>query len=190
MSSPADAVAAASAVAGDSDVDVFSADIGEQLLNAGLIDELYLHISLDLTAANTCGARTTGSLLWVQDRETKRTGVGGGMIDGVGDIGQGEFAEVEFVELDESGANCDHPGWCCCGVHRLAMDGDVVAHGATPVTLTVCLRWVVLWVCGMSKLLQYGGVIGRGGWSVRCAVGALAAAGALDGEDDVLVVGV
>ena len=49
---------------------------------------------------------------------------------------------------------------------------------------------VLVWVCGVGKLSQYGGVVGWGGWSVRGAVGALASAGALNGEEDVLVVGV
>ena len=43
-------------------------------------------------------------------------------------------------------------------------------------------------MCGVGKLLQYGGVVGWGGCSVGGAVGALTAADALDGEDDVLIV--
>jgi dihydrofolate reductase len=44
VSSPTEALTAASAVAGDNDIDIFSADIGTQLLDAGLVDELYLHV--------------------------------------------------------------------------------------------------------------------------------------------------
>lgn len=42
--SPADAVTTARALAGDKDVDVFSADIGGQLLRAGLVDEIRIHL--------------------------------------------------------------------------------------------------------------------------------------------------
>lgn len=41
---PEDALAQALTVAGDKDVDVFSADIGGQLLTAGLVDEVHLHV--------------------------------------------------------------------------------------------------------------------------------------------------
>ncbi len=53
VSSPADALAAASAVAGEADVDIFSADVGTQLLAAGLVDELYLHVVPILLADGT-----------------------------------------------------------------------------------------------------------------------------------------
>ena len=42
--SPEDAVATATAIAGDKDVDVFSASIGGQLLRAGLVDEVGVHL--------------------------------------------------------------------------------------------------------------------------------------------------
>lgn len=44
VSSPEAAVAAAKALAGDKDVDVFSASIGGQLLRAGLVDEVRVHL--------------------------------------------------------------------------------------------------------------------------------------------------
>jgi len=42
--SPVEAVATAKAMAGDKDVDVFSASIGGQLLRAGLVDEVRIHL--------------------------------------------------------------------------------------------------------------------------------------------------
>jgi dihydrofolate reductase len=44
VSSPEEAVATATAIAGDQHVDVFSAGIGGQLLRAGLIDEVRIHL--------------------------------------------------------------------------------------------------------------------------------------------------
>jgi dihydrofolate reductase len=44
VSSPEKAVATATAIAGDQDVDVFSANIGGQLLRVGLIDEVRIHL--------------------------------------------------------------------------------------------------------------------------------------------------
>ena len=41
---PLEAVAQAGAVAGDRDVDVFSPSIGQQLLRAGRVDEIRLHL--------------------------------------------------------------------------------------------------------------------------------------------------
>jgi dihydrofolate reductase len=53
VSSPEEALAQARAVAGDKDVDVFSADIGSQLLAAGHIDEVYLHVVPVLLGSGT-----------------------------------------------------------------------------------------------------------------------------------------
>jgi dihydrofolate reductase len=50
---PEDAVAAAAAIAGDKDVDVFSASIGQQLLRAGCIDEIHVHLVPVLFGAGT-----------------------------------------------------------------------------------------------------------------------------------------
>jgi dihydrofolate reductase len=44
VSSPEEALAIATAIAGDQDIDVFSASIGGQLLRAGLIDEVRIHL--------------------------------------------------------------------------------------------------------------------------------------------------
>jgi dihydrofolate reductase len=51
--SPQDAVAVAKTVASDKDVDVFSASIGAQLLRAGLIDEVRIHLVPVLLGAGT-----------------------------------------------------------------------------------------------------------------------------------------
>src|SRR5262249_10376068 len=50
---PEDAVAAATAMAGDKDVDVFSASVGGQLLRAGLIDEVRIHLVPVLLGSGT-----------------------------------------------------------------------------------------------------------------------------------------
>ena len=44
VNSPIEALELASAAAGDRDVDVFSASIGQQLLRAGRIDEIRVHL--------------------------------------------------------------------------------------------------------------------------------------------------
>src|SRR5262245_34942227 len=51
--SPQDAVAVAKTLAGNKDVDVFSASIGAQLLRAGLIDEVRIHLVPVLLGAGT-----------------------------------------------------------------------------------------------------------------------------------------
>lgn len=43
-SSPEEALDAALAAAGDKDVDIFSAGIGQQLLAAGRVDEIHIHL--------------------------------------------------------------------------------------------------------------------------------------------------
>jgi dihydrofolate reductase len=48
-----DALAAARELAGEKDIDVFSADIGTQLLRAGLVDELRIHLVPVLFGAGT-----------------------------------------------------------------------------------------------------------------------------------------
>jgi dihydrofolate reductase len=53
VNSPTEALERASAVAGGRDIDVFSADIGGQLLRAGLIDELHVHLVPVLFGAGT-----------------------------------------------------------------------------------------------------------------------------------------
>lgn len=53
VSSPREAVATAQRIAGDKDVDVFSASIGGQLLRAGLVDELRIHLVPVLLGAGT-----------------------------------------------------------------------------------------------------------------------------------------
>jgi len=44
VSSPQEAVERAAAVAGDKDVDVFSANIGQQLLRSGQVNEIRVHV--------------------------------------------------------------------------------------------------------------------------------------------------
>jgi dihydrofolate reductase len=51
--SPEEALTRATAVAGDKDVDVFSASIGQQLLRAGSIDEIRVHLVPVLFGAGT-----------------------------------------------------------------------------------------------------------------------------------------
>ncbi len=51
--SPQDAVAVAQAIAGDKDIDVFSASIGGQLLRAGLVDEVRIHLVPVLLGSGT-----------------------------------------------------------------------------------------------------------------------------------------
>jgi len=51
--SPPDAVAVAKTLAGDKDIDVFSASVGTQLLRAGLIDEVRIHLVPVLLGAGT-----------------------------------------------------------------------------------------------------------------------------------------
>jgi dihydrofolate reductase len=51
--SPEDAVVAAQAVAGDKDIDVFSASIGGQLLRAGLVGEVRIHLVPVLLGSGT-----------------------------------------------------------------------------------------------------------------------------------------
>jgi dihydrofolate reductase len=53
VTSPEQAVATATAMAGDKDVDVFSASIGAQLLRAGLIDEVRIHLVPVLLGSGT-----------------------------------------------------------------------------------------------------------------------------------------
>jgi dihydrofolate reductase len=53
VSSPGEAVELAKAAAGEKDVDVFSPDIGQQLLRAGLVDEIYLHVAPVLFGSGT-----------------------------------------------------------------------------------------------------------------------------------------
>ncbi len=53
VASPQEAVERASEVAGDSDVDVFSPSIGQQLLRAGLVQEIRLHIAPVIFGAGT-----------------------------------------------------------------------------------------------------------------------------------------
>ena len=53
VSSPEEAAATATAIAGDNDVDVFSASIGGQLLRAGLVDEIRIHLVPVLFGAGT-----------------------------------------------------------------------------------------------------------------------------------------
>jgi dihydrofolate reductase len=52
-SSPEQALDAALEVAGDKDVDIFSANIGQQLLAAGRVDEVHLHVVPMLLGAGT-----------------------------------------------------------------------------------------------------------------------------------------
>src|SRR5215470_10947218 len=51
--SPIEALELAAAAAGDKDVDVFSASIGQQLLRAGRIDEIHVHLVPVLFGAGT-----------------------------------------------------------------------------------------------------------------------------------------
>ncbi len=53
VGSPEDAVATATAIAGDKDVDVFSASIGGQLLRAGFVDEVRVHLVPVLLGSGT-----------------------------------------------------------------------------------------------------------------------------------------
>ncbi len=53
VASPEEAVELAKAAAGQKDVDVFSPNIGQQLLRAGLVDEIYLHVVPVLFGAGT-----------------------------------------------------------------------------------------------------------------------------------------
>jgi dihydrofolate reductase len=53
VNSPVEALELASAAAGDRDVDVFSASIGQQLLRAGRIDEIRVHLVPVLFGAGT-----------------------------------------------------------------------------------------------------------------------------------------
>ena len=53
VGSPEDAVATATAIAGDKDIDVFSASIGGQLLRAGLVDEVRVHVVPVLLGSGT-----------------------------------------------------------------------------------------------------------------------------------------
>src|SRR5262245_12295657 len=53
VNSPIEALELAQAAAGDRDVDVFSASIGQQLLRAGRIDEVHVHLVPVLFSAGT-----------------------------------------------------------------------------------------------------------------------------------------
>lgn len=53
VSSPEEALTRATAVAGDKDVDIFSASIGRQLLRAGCVDELRIHLVPVLLSVGT-----------------------------------------------------------------------------------------------------------------------------------------
>lgn len=53
VTSPREAVQVAKAIAGDNEVDVFSASIGGQLLRAGLVDEVRIHLVAVLFGAGT-----------------------------------------------------------------------------------------------------------------------------------------
>jgi dihydrofolate reductase len=53
VNSPIEALERAAAAAGDKDVDVFSASIGQQLLRAGRIDEIHVHLVPVLFGAGT-----------------------------------------------------------------------------------------------------------------------------------------
>jgi dihydrofolate reductase len=53
VNSPIQALELAAAAAGDKDVDVFSADIGQQLLRAGRIDQIHVHLVPVLFGAGT-----------------------------------------------------------------------------------------------------------------------------------------
>ena len=66
VGSPQEAVAAATAIAGDRDVDVFSASIGGQLLRAGLVDEVRIHLVPVLLGAGTRLLDDTGGHIRLQ----------------------------------------------------------------------------------------------------------------------------
>ncbi len=66
VGSPQEAVAAATAIAGDRDVDVFSASIGGQLLRAGLVDEVRIHLVPVLLGAGTRLLDDTGGHVRLQ----------------------------------------------------------------------------------------------------------------------------
>lgn len=51
--SPEEAVALAKDIAGDRDIDVFSPGVGAQLLRAGLVDEVRLHVAPVVLGAGT-----------------------------------------------------------------------------------------------------------------------------------------
>jgi dihydrofolate reductase len=53
VNSPIEALELAAAAAGDKDVDVFSASIGRQLLRAGRIDQIHVHLVPVLFGAGT-----------------------------------------------------------------------------------------------------------------------------------------
>jgi dihydrofolate reductase len=53
VTSPGEALARATAAAGDKDVDIFGASIGRQLLQAGRVDELRIHLVPVLLGAGT-----------------------------------------------------------------------------------------------------------------------------------------
>ncbi len=77
VGSPQEAVAAATAIAGDRDVDVFSASIGGQLLRAGLVDEVRVHLVPVLLGSGTRLLDDTGGQIRLQptsvDEESKAT---------------------------------------------------------------------------------------------------------------------
>lgn len=50
---PREAIATVKGIAGDKDVDIFSASIGGQLLRAGLVDEVRIHLVPVLLGAGT-----------------------------------------------------------------------------------------------------------------------------------------
>ncbi len=66
VGSPEQAVAAATAIAGEKDVDVFSASIGGQLLRAGLVDEVRIHLVPVLLGAGTRLLDDTGGHIRLQ----------------------------------------------------------------------------------------------------------------------------
>jgi dihydrofolate reductase len=53
VGNPIEALELAAAAAGDKDVDVFSASIGQQLLRAGRIDQIHVHLVPVLFGAGT-----------------------------------------------------------------------------------------------------------------------------------------
>jgi dihydrofolate reductase len=64
--SPREAIATAKAIAGDKDVDIFSASIGGQLLRAGLVDEVRIHLVPVLLGAGTRLLGDTGGHIRLQ----------------------------------------------------------------------------------------------------------------------------
>src|SRR6266700_8146622 len=66
VGSPAEAAATATAIAGDKDIDVFSASIGGQLLRAGLVDEIRIHLVPVLLGAGTRLLDDTGGHITLQ----------------------------------------------------------------------------------------------------------------------------